>query len=175
MHIYRPIIVALPLLIAACSGNDSTGDPLPDTPPMTVADALSDMEAQGVISRAPDLDDPLEGYDIDQNGIRDDVDAWIAEKTLPPAAEEALQEYAEALSGVFTLDTTVSQDVDDFNRLAAKSMTCLVDTLGQPAYQLFDQLETLLFNTPERARTLDQLSAASSGSVISLPRGDACE
>jgi len=119
----------------------------------------------------------IAGPDANANGVRDDIEAWIAAQALSESQKKALLQKAR------TLQQTLLASLDDKDALQrageglAASSRC--GMLQFPEYSDFSklagQIEAMTANTRQRAERYMKYNAARSGSSTTNPRGNTCE
>jgi hypothetical protein len=107
----------------------------------------------------------LEGIDSDNDGVRDDVQRWIAVR-YPTSLEtrSALGDYAQALQDVLGEDDTATAITLTHERFRASD--CIEYLTGDANGLLWRELMTLTLNTPERARAFFVKEEMFSGQVF---------
>ena len=106
----------------------------------------------------------LAGIDINNNGVRDDVEVYI-EQTVTDSARhrEALKDYARAIQqGFFVSDRTSAMIAGDAE---IRAYRCIV-FLGKHNELKWKEVTSLMANTPERYRALDNLGELQDGRII---------
>ena len=129
-------------------------------------------------SRAGGQGRTVAGIDIDGNGVRDDVDAWLSARFPEPGQRAAALQAAKALQAVLTLPEG-QQAARAASRRVTDAAQCVfmrfpVASNTNPAV-VSHELEALTFNTPPRQRAYRAYNKALSGSVAPLPEGNTCE
>jgi len=159
------ILLAL-LLPAACGGDD---------PAAPAARSIADLERQGQLPVLDRSDDPG-GPDADGNGVRDDIDAWIARQDGGPAWQRALGQLARSFRDAVAAggDPTAAQAAARNNTRAVACIMARSRSAAEGAQALAD-LRKMSANTKARVIAYLDYSAALDGSVLSLPAGDGCD
>jgi hypothetical protein len=147
------------------------------TPPPTVSEALANLEASGVL---PILDRSasLAGMDSDGDGVRDDVETYIASLPDTPAQKFALRQNSRAirsamLMGIANVD---SMELRTTSTTLGNAVHCLWTTYGQGmANAKLNDIRKVTVNTPERFSAYMQYNNKVSGFATRLPKGDTCE
>jgi hypothetical protein len=137
---------------------------------------VQQLENQGELPKL-DRSANILGPDANSNGIRDDVDSYIA--TLPIAAEQkrAVEQDARALQATLLVDTNNS----DALRQASSNISRAVRCLGIRFSDLYQRrsigtrIEAITFNTKERSTIYMHYNEALSGSVFQSLTGDTCD
>lgn len=175
-------LLCLPLALAlvACGDNDSdtskSASQPPETPP---AATLQSLEDSGEIPKL-DRSASLPGTDTDTNGIRDDIDEYIALQFSDTEQVAAANQAAKANQAVLSTDLTSPTAVRQTNQLISRATACIYEAFGdassdvEPAV-VSRKLEAITFNTEERLKQYMEFNKALDGSSWSLPEGNSCE
>jgi hypothetical protein len=166
------MLISLVLCMGACEGRQQ---PKPQPPILT--QQIDKLVKDGQLPQL-DRSSDLKGPDQDNNGIRDDIDAWIVAQPITDVQKKAAQQAAR----VMQLELLVNiDDKSELNRLGNASMAavkCLGDSF-KPDYQeglnLSASIEAITANTKERAKQYIAYNRARSGSTGRLPQGNTCE
>lgn len=126
---------------------------------------------------SPKLDSTavLEGSDTNNNGIRDDVDAYLASKNFPVPKLKAAQQEARVYQDQLTVNPTNKTALHAVELRADKSTNCMFSKFGGSAMALSKELLKLTANTIERKKAYSTYEHFLDGTVASLPDGDTCE
>lgn len=144
-------------------------------PIATVGEAILAAEANGTIPKL-NHDDTIAGPDTDANGIRDDIDAYIATLPYTDVQKKAVQQNALALSSALTVDTTDKVALQIVADKMSRAPSCLYSKLTDgTAGNIALALEKMTVNTKNRFLQYEKYNLARSGSVSKSPEGDACE
>lgn len=155
------------------SGETATGGGLGATPAASTLDStITALERAG---RLPALDrtSSLAGTDADGNGVRDDIDAYIAASDYTPIQKKALLQEARALQKSLLIDISDVSAMQLLGNEVMAAVNCMGDVLPSSARRGLD-LEAMTMNTRERVERYLKYNAALSGGVFRLPRGDTC-
>lgn len=160
--------------LRACGGGGARSDP-PESP--TLAQQIETLEKAGNL---PQLDRPsdIKGPDADYNGIRDDIDAWIAAQPITDVQKKAAQQTARVRQAELLVDLTNGPELDKLGDLSMASVKCLRLSFMpeyQRGYDLSGKIVAMTANTRERAKKYLAYNRAVSGSSGRLPEGDTCE
>jgi hypothetical protein len=174
--------VALAALLTACgSGGDSPSGPASDVSStasggLTLAEQIAQLERQGGY---PTLDrsDSIAGPDANQNGVRDDIEAWINSLNVTDLQRKALMQEAKSLQQTLLVDLTNQAALQQVGDSLMASGKCGEDrfTPLEEFFKLSDKIEAMTANTRQRAERYMQYNKARSGSVTVLPNYDTCE
>lgn len=169
------LFLLLCLGLTACGGGSGgTSTPTAAPVPKTMAEAITASEAAG---NTPTLnrDATVSGPDTDGNGVRDDIDAYIA--TLPDTAAQksALKQKSSVLSKAMTVDLTNQTALLDVSRQMGAAAACNHSKYDPAtAIKKGAEMEKLTVNTKQRFDAYAKFSKALSGTTFVLPQGDGC-
>lgn len=180
MRIYQAFVgLCVTLSLNACGSGSSSESPLPpagNNAP-AIKSAVEAIRAADSAGSLPKLnrDATVAGVDADKNGVRDDLDAYIA--TLPdtPAQKAALVQMAFAINNALTADTADQSALLAASKLIANAAACSharYDTVT--ASKKGAEIEKLAVNTKTRFQAYNKFSAALNGTTFVLPQGDGC-
>lgn len=167
--------LATALLLSACRADEN--DANTTAPITTVGQAILAAEANGTIPKL-NHDDTLLGPDTDGNGIRDDIDAYIATLPYTEVQKKAVQQDARALTATLTVDKTDQAALTNIGNKLANAVNCIHDQFQDGttiASKLLSDNEKMIINTKTRFLEYEKYNSARSGSVTRLPEGDTCE
>ena len=173
-----PVVGWVCCFLSACGGSNDAVPKVDLDPRVSSAVAISKM-AQLAEGSPPDHPEDLKGPDSNNNGIRDDIDAYIATRDYGPKQRKAVQQYARGLQKDILSDTT-NRDAAMARALeGVRAIKCLGD-LDPPqssgfSYETVQTYSKLTSNTPGRARAHRALDHALSGRGWEFPQGDTCE
>ena len=162
------------------SAADLTVPPGSATPPAQSGGSLKEQIAQLEKSGktvALDRSDSLLGPDLNNNGVRDDIEAYIQTLQLTPSQLKAAMQRARSMQKSLAVDTNNKAEVQKVGELSMASSNCLFDevTEGNKASEISNAIESKTANTKIRVMKYLAYNSASSGSVTRLPSGDTCE
>lgn len=146
----------------------------------SLADAMAQAEASGSYPRL-DRSTSLAGPDANQNGIRDDIDVWIAAQAGAASQKAALRQMARSFQETYFIDTSDSIAVQAAAIRGAAAVVCINTRYGTASNSLEGTrkrrlLRSMTFNTIGRTRAYFSLDQAISGHVIQLPTSEeACD
>ena len=168
------ISLAAALLLSACRADENV-DVNTTAPITSIGQAILSAEANGTIPKL-NHDDTIAGPDTDNNGIRDDIDAYIATLPYTEAQKKAIQQDARALTATLIIDTNDSVALKTAGEKIMRAVNCAFDKFDlQTADQVTNDMEKMTINTKNRFMQYEKYNSARSGSVTSLPSGDTCE
>ncbi len=163
----KQIIIALSLILtlSAC---------------LTDEQRLQALEKDGTIPKL-DRSKDLAGPDKNNNGIRDDIEAYI-NKTYPePSEKAAVMQYAKAIQKKLSVDTTDSLAVRAVVHEGGRGLYCLGERLDDPseyisrASVVYKEIVAMTTNTKPRLLAYLAFDKALDGWVISAPTGEVCD
>ena len=176
MSIRQPsaALAAIAFSLSACGGGGVRSDP-PESP--TLAQQIETLEKTGQLPQL-DRSSDIKGPDADNNGIRDDIDAWIAAQPISDAQKKAAQQMARVQQAKILVDLRDKSALQALGDQSMRGVSCLVDVSkpnNQQGYDLIEKIEALTANTRERVKQYLAYNRAISGSSGRLPKGNTCE
>lgn len=119
------------------------------------------------------------GIDADQNGIRDDIQAYINTTYPVPEQQKAVSQYARSLQAKLLVNPKDKYQVRASSDASVKGMSCIyekvpVDNSPQAA-RVVGEIFSLTTNTKQRLKAYMAFDQAMDGAVISLPTGKVCD
>ncbi len=184
LHIESPraaLLLTLSLVLAAvlpgCGGGDTTARASAPATPLTLKEQIAALEKSGALP-ALDRSTDVKGPDANNNGVRDDIDAWIAALPVTDTQKKAAMQTARGLQIKMTVDLTDQAALQRAAERSAAATNCIWDVFEpnpQNGSDLSKKIEAMTANTRERAQRYLQYNTARSGSVTSLPEGNTCE
>lgn len=171
----RPLTVVLILLLSACSHHPSSSSPAsPSAPSSSLLDQLNALQKSGGLPTL-DISASVAGTDANQNGIRDDIDAFIAARPDSAGQKAALSQYAKALQTTLLIDTTQASADSAAAVEIGRSIACIWSVYDPAtAYQMSKDLQKYTVNTLPRIKAYDRFNFSMSGSVLTAPTGVVC-
>ncbi len=85
-------LTGLALSLSACGGGSKSSNP--PTGPQPLKETIQALEDSGKIPKL-DRSNDLLGPDANSNGVRDDIDAWIAAQPITEVQKKAAQQMAK--------------------------------------------------------------------------------
>jgi hypothetical protein len=149
--------------------------PNPNEP--TLSEKIKALEDSGALPKL-DRSANIKGPDSNNNGVRDDIDAWIAALPITDKQIWAAIQKAQALQKTLLVDYKNKVSMDASGDELAASTKCLSDVFMpnyQESYKLSAKIEAMTANTKARAERYIQYNRAASGSSTSGPSGDTCK
>jgi hypothetical protein len=171
---------ALALSLAACGGGKSPAALAGSAPTTTTTVAtvslkeqITKLEDSGALPKL-DRSSSITGPDVNNNGVRDDIEAYIAALQLTEVQKKAAMQKAKALQMTLTVDLTDKVALQKVGEIMMASSKCIGGKIiNFTDYSL--KIESITANTKERAKQYIKFNTASSGSVTCMPSGDTCE
>jgi hypothetical protein len=163
------------LALTACSGGKSSSNK--GTSATSLPEQIKAVEDSGQLPKL-DRSKDLRGPDAENNGIRDDIDAWIAAQPMPDAQKKAARQMARVQQAKILIDLSDKSALQMLGDQSMRAVSCLVDVSkpnNQQGYDLVDKIEALTANTKERVKQYLAYNRARPGSVTELPAGNTCE
>jgi hypothetical protein len=143
----------------------------------SLAVQIATLEASGKLPKL-DRSSDIKGPDTNNNGIRDDIDAWIAAQPITEVQKKAAQQIAKVQQATTLVDLNDKAALQTLGDRTAAAVVCLSRVFApdqQAGSDLGAKLEAISANTKERAMQYIKYNRASSGSTTSLPSGNTCE
>ena len=115
--------------------------------------------------------------DTDNNGVRDDVDAYIAKQGYTAPQLKAAQQSAKAQADIFLVDISNQGTLRSSDLSLQKSIKCLYLRFSDPiqAHTVGKNIEKITVNTKVRVEAYIKYQIAMNGKVLASPQGDTCE
>jgi len=189
------VLVILALLATACGGGKSSS-PSASAPESTepatrpaepsMKDQLEALEQQGVLP-ALDRSTDIAGPDTNGNGIRDDIDAYIAALPVSDEVKKAARQRARVQQRSLLIDlkdrvSLLALSDASMASTACMSSTILKDVPSELQYKTLRdghaialKIEAITANTPERAERYLAYMGALHGTTTTYPTGKVCE
>lgn len=177
----RCVIVLLSVMVfAGCGG--ATGDTTQTAQanqPATPKARISALETSGKI---PQLDRTatLRGTDSDSNGVRDDVDAYIAATYPAQGQKTAAHQFANVLQAALEVNSSDLSAVKSVSINGTRAVNCIFRKFDgsagskQPAL-VVEELRAVSTNTKARLLAYLAYAKALDGTSGAMPEGDTCE
>ncbi len=174
-HLTALLLLVAVGLLSGCGGGSTSAEA--GRQPATLAEQIQALEASGKLPRL-DRSSDIRGPDADNNGIRDDIDAWIAAQPISDVQKKAAQQAARVRQAELLVDLGDKAELDRLGDLSMASVKCLGDAF-QPDYQqgldLSGKIVAITANTQARAKQYLAYNRAVSGSAGRMPEGNTCE
>ena len=161
---------------APSPGTPVASDGLGGTPGQPFAQRLAQTEYPKSLVNDPEAMKRILGEDKDNNGIRDDVDTFIATLTTDLVELKAFQQYAKTLQGGLLVNSKVeaAQFGDRLVRVSSCFLT-IAENFGtrqdvlifmSKAHNKKQQISRQTINSVERVARMDQVDVLAHGYVI---------
>jgi len=171
------------LLLTSCGQDDSgstspISTPSPSPTPPSTSELINAAEQRGEL---PSLDrsSTINGVDANANGVRDDLDVYIAKLAVSPEQQASLAQQAKATLQAMTAATTDRNAMDAARLAEARAINCVYSRLpptgDKAAGRLSQELEDLTLNTRSRIQAYISYGIASDGTVLPSPEGNTCD
>jgi hypothetical protein len=176
---FKPLLpAALVALLSACGGGAASNESGTASNVATVAlgEQIKKLEASGQLPKL-DRSADIRGPDNDNNGIRDDIDAWIAAQPISDEQKKAARQAAHVRQAELLVDLANKVELDRLGDLSMASVKCLRLSFMpdyQRGYDLSSTIVAMTANTKQRAKQYLAYNRAVSGSSGRLPDGDTC-
>lgn len=115
--------------------------------------------------------------DTDNNGVRDDVDAYIAKQGYTAPQLKSVQQIAKAQADILLVDIGNQDALRSSDLILQKSINCVFSKFpdtGQSAV-VIKNIEKITANTNARVEKYIKYQIAMNGKVLASPQGDTCE
>lgn len=127
-----------------------------------------------------DRTDSLTGPDLDGNGVRDDVDAWIKSKLTDPKQIAAAMQSAKVIQRAILVDKSSKVEVRAVGLALARAVHCVsilspADGSTSILQEVDEKIESISTNTKARLKAYLEYNRARNGSATTLPSGNTCE
>jgi len=143
----------------------------------TLAQQIQEFEASGQLPKL-DRSSDIKGPDSNNNGIRDDIETWIAAQRVSDTQKNAMQQAARVRQAELLVDLHDKAELDRLGDASMASVKCLRLSFMpdyQQGYDLGSKIVAMTANTKERAKQYIAYNRAVSGSSGRLPEGNTCE
>lgn len=121
----------------------------------------------------------LGGIDANTNGVRDDIERYIEKKYTEPAQRKAAMQTARAFQQMLLVSEEDSTELNQISANGFRAIVCLDDSFAAPdgpnSASVLDDLQAMTTNTKTRQHAYRAYNKARSGTVSTMPRGDACD
>lgn len=176
-------LTACTLLLSACGGANgsvgtaSTSATATPTEVATLKATIQQLEASG---KLPNLDrsTSIPGPDANNNGVRDDIEAYVAALPITTVQKAAAMQHAKVFQQTLTVDLNDKVLLDRIGALNARAINCAGDVFMsnyQDGYDLGSKLEAMTTNTKERAKQYLAYNRAVSGTSGTMPTANTCD
>jgi hypothetical protein len=177
MKLAMAVLSALTCLATGCSGKPHTNSGDTSTPPpvtISVPQALAALQAQGKLPIL-DVSSSVAGTDADRNGIRDDIDKFVAGLPDSPAEKKALLQFAGTLQSSMTIDPADNNAVATVLLNSRRAIHCIWSVYPTGQHNKVLLIEEISANTLTRLIAYENYNKKISGTVISSVSGSTCD
>lgn len=172
-------VMALSLTLAACGGSGGASETTqpkseyqPFTPKPLSADYVINMAAHLPPEPGEGNDLTLIGIDANNNGVRDDIERWIALEGAPESSKLRAILLQGAQADQRILYGFQSQaDVDEIRQDSARAVAAMAKHYSTENWQKVKEIYLKTFNTYERLSMLKEYEKALSARVYSTLGG----
>ncbi len=146
---------------------------------MTPKQKVQSLEEQGAIPKL-DRSSDIQGPDVNNNGIRDDVETFIATNYASPPQRAAAEQFAKVIQAAMLVDKNDPAAVKATSLKSSKAVHCIYARFDgnagtkQPA-AVVEEVESISASTKARLLAYLAFSKALDGTAGSVPEGDTCE
>lgn len=124
-------------------------------------------------------DNTVSGPDLNGNGVRDDIDVFIAGQRYTPAQTQSMYQAAQALANILRANPADQNALRVTDLALQKSINCAfaqfpASGLVQP-HVVIKNIEKMTANTKMRSDIYSKYQIAMNGRVLASPQGDSCE
>ena len=140
---------------------------------------LAELEASGAIPKL-ERGNTLQGIDVNANGVRDDVDAFINNQYPVPSQRAAALQTAQALQAALLVNQQDIGAAKEASRRVSNAVNCVFSQFSgglnskEPA-RVVKELEGVTANTKPRLLAYLAYNKTLNGTSSALPEGDTCE
>jgi hypothetical protein len=150
----------------------------PSQPLSPAAAAIAALEANGTIPKL-DRSDSLAGPDLDGNGVRDDVDAWIKSNLTDPKQVAAAVQFAKVMQQAVLVDASNNSGTRIVGKNMSLAISCVFSRFpyegSNSSSQIVKKMEALTSNTKYRLKAYLAYNRSRDGTTSSSPIGETCE
>lgn len=119
------------------------------------------------------------GPDVNGNGVRDDVDAWLSTKFTDQVQRAAARQVAKALQAAVSLNPPEAAAARAVSRRVTDAVRCVFIRFPMEAAinptSVIRELEALTTNTLPRKLAYRAYNKTLDGSTATMPEGNTCE
>jgi len=172
------IAIPLLLLLAACSGVKSSVTEASSS--VTLPTAVSLLSVPMVLNPAllpaspsQESDKTVAGADVNNNGLRDDIEIWIARKYPNSAkARAAAAQLALVLQKKVASKNLTKESAYEIGKEVATAIQCFRNAItDHPALK---DLMAVQYNTRARVNAYGDFHSVMGGRAFRMPKGDTC-
>ncbi|AXY60070.1 hypothetical protein [Acinetobacter sp. WCHAc010052] len=141
----------------------------------TFTEQISKMEDAGEL---PELErtDTIAGIDTDENGIRDDIDAYIQKNFKNIDQQNAVKQFAKSMQQFILIDPGNRQAAKEASIKNSMAISCIyLRFSADTAYKTVNEIDAITTNTKKRLLASNAVDKALDGTVISEQNGEVCD
>jgi hypothetical protein len=138
---------------------------------------MARLERQGVLP-ALNRSSDIRGPDANDNGVRDDIEIYIAALPLSEPQKRAAMQTARVQQRTLLTDPGDKAAIKALGDASMAATSCIGDRFEperRRSYEISRRIEAITANTPERAKRYMDYMAALSGTSTAYPEGNTCE
>lgn len=166
-------VIAL-LAISACGGGSGQSNTQPEKA-VTMKEALASLEASGS-TPALDRGPSVIGTDANSDGIRDDVERYVAATTYSVDQKAALRQMSKAMSSAMTAHPASETSLRAATAQMNDAVACIWKKYPtDKADAAILEIRKITVNTRERYDAYMRYNAAVAGTVVKLPKETRCD
>jgi hypothetical protein len=168
----KTFLVCAITFAAACSGCGAGSGGSAQAQTVTVAQGIEQLVKSGAMPQL-DTSSSLLGTDADGNGVRDDIDAYIASLPVTDAQKRALTQSAAVINATLTVDLTNKAALNELGHSMLKSTFCVGSQSNASLLDKYDSnIEKYTINTKIRFAAYQAYNKARGGSSSGLTAQD---
>jgi hypothetical protein len=144
-------------------------------PVLTAKALVQALENQGELPKL-DRSSDIQGPDSNANGIRDDVERYIASLPITPEQQQAVEQFAKSIQAALLVDTADNSALRQVDTDTSRALQCIslrFPDIPQMA-EVVNAIEKVTANTKERTLQYIKYNNALSGTTATLLTGDTC-
>lgn len=173
------ISITTALCLLGCGGEDSQNNSnTPNQQEKTSSEIIQQMERNGELP-VLDRSTSIEGIDLNNNHIRDDIEEYIAKEYTEIHQRKAVEQLASTIQLGLNADKTDIEALKQVSNNQSRAIGCIYQQFPMEdtveAKNVVKDLISLTTNTKERLVAYLEMSKALDGTVLSLPKGDLCD
>jgi predicted component of type VI protein secretion system len=118
------------------------------------------------------------GIDLNNNGVRDDVEVWISEQPIPVAQRKAIMQIAVVFQKTIFVnlkDKVAVQTLNDELMAATACVFNIFESTRDVGKDLVKKTQAITFNTEERALPYVLFNVTPINKAIKVPEGNTCK
>jgi len=160
-------------ILSACWNESDFSVKQPET--LTLAEQSSKMEESGELPKL-ERTDTLEGIDNNQNGIRDDIDAYIQKNFTDANQQNSVKRFAKSMQEFLLVNPDDREAAKAASIKNSKAISCIYLRFpADNAYEIVNDLDAITTNTKKRLLASIAVDKALDGTVISEQHEDVCD